>query len=52
MITIFNNNDIIKLYNGIDKPNSNQIKNFSESCEFLANNYNNNICKNKNTKKI
>ena len=43
MITIFKNNDIIKLYNGIEIPTNNQIKNFYESCEFLANNYNNNL---------
>ena len=40
IITIFNNNDSINIYNGISKPNSNQINFFSEKCEILASNYN------------
>ena len=50
IINIFNNNNNnINIYNGINIPNFNQIKCFSETCEFLANNYNYNIC---NTKKL
>jgi len=43
-IILFNDNDIIKLYNGIKKPNYQQINKITQICEPLANKYNYKNC--------